>query len=116
MKAKEIYGEGLTGYQIDLDVFDGQDIKTQVDICVKLVKENSDVKGRIRKNNETIVKELTKLLYFCDHMTSHILPRETNDLFVNPRDGEEECAESIINNDYAQSHLEKSHEDIFLEH
>jgi hypothetical protein len=34
-------------------------------------------------------------------------------LFSDPREVKEESTESKINNDYAQSHLQKSHEDIF---
>ncbi len=107
MKIEELFGEGLTGYSVKLDVFDANDLKTQVNTCIKLIDENKDKKGRIYHGKSEIVDELLKLMYFCDNMTSGMTPRETNDLFSDPR---EESTESVINNDYSQSHLE---EDIF---
>ena len=113
MKIEELFGEGLTGYSVKLDVFDANDLKTQVNTCIKLIDENKDKKGRIYHGKSEIVDELLKLMYFCDNMTSGMTPRETNNLFSDPREVKEESTESKINNDYAQSHLQKSHEDIF---
>ena len=109
MKIEELFGEGLTGYSVKLDVFDANDLKTQVNTCIKLIDEN---KGRINHGKSEIVDELLKLMYFCDNMTSGMTPRETNNLFSDPREVKEESTESKINNNYSQSHLE---EDIFDE-
>ena len=114
MKIEELFGEGLTGYSVKLDVFDANDLKTQVNTCIKLIDENKDKKGRIYHGKSEIVDELLKLMYFCDNMTSGMTPRETNDLF-SPREVKKESTESVISNDYSQSHLQKSHEDIFDE-